>query len=133
MSQGKNLGFQESHGRKKNTSAAEGGQKILAFFFVENHDFSGKMTNFRAFWNFTDVRFATFSVLAGVSFGENEISTDVRFRTFFWRHKRTRGGRKKNSRLSPTVLGPQSPVVRPKWRKTQNVTPWWLTLKFEAI
>ena len=42
------------------------------------------MTNFGAFWNFTDVRFATFSVLTGVSFGKNEISTDVVFWAFFW-------------------------------------------------
>ena len=67
---------------------------------MQNQDFSGKMANFEAFWNFTDVRFAAFSVLTGVSFGENEISTDVRFRAFFWRQKRTRGvKKKKNSRL----------------------------------
>ena len=36
------LGFQKSHGCKKMTSAAEGGRKILAFFFVQNQDFSGK-------------------------------------------------------------------------------------------
>ena len=85
------MGFQESHGRKKNTSAAEGGRKILAFFLVQNQDFSGKMTDLGAFWNFTDVRFRTFSVLTGVSFGENEISTDVRFRAFGGGAKRDKG------------------------------------------
>ena len=97
---GKNLGFQQSHGRKKNTSAAEGGQKNFAFFFVQNQDFSGKITNFGAFWNFTDARFATFSVLTGVSFGENEISTDVRFRASFWGQNGTRG-EKKRKKLTP--------------------------------
>ena len=60
----------------------------------------GEMLNFGAFWNFTGVRFATFSVLTGVSFGENEISTDVRFRAFFLEAKTDKGRRKKkNSRL----------------------------------
>ena len=69
---GKNLGFHKSHGCKKMTSAAEGGRKIVAFFFlVQNPDFSAKMTNFGAFQNFTDVIFGTFSFLTGVSFGKN--------------------------------------------------------------
>ena len=95
------MGFQESHGRKKNTSAAKGGRKILAppFFFVQNQDFSGKITIFGAFWNFTDVRFATFSVLTGAGFGENEISTDVRFRAFFGGKTGQGEKEKKNSRL----------------------------------
>ena len=58
------------------TSTAEGGRKFLAFFFVQIQDFSGKITNFGAFQNFTDVRFGTFSISTGASFGENEIATD---------------------------------------------------------
>ena len=80
------MGFQEPHGRENNTLAAEGGRKILAFFLVQNQDFSGKMTNFGAFWNFTDV-----------SFGENEISTDVRFGDFFWGQKDGREEEKKTT------------------------------------
>ena len=110
------MGFHKSHGRKKNTSAAEGGRKILAFFFFfcENQDFSGKMTNFGAFWNFTDVRFATFSVLTDVSFGENEISTDVRFRALGG--VKTGGGqtKKKNSRLSTFWGTPLPTIVKKK-------------------
>ena len=79
------------------TSAAEGGRKNLAFFLVQNQDFSGKMTNFGAFWNFTDVRFATFSVLTDASFGENEISTDARFRAFFGGQNGTRGENNKKT------------------------------------
>ena len=52
------------------------------------------MTNFGAFWNFTDVRFAAFLVLTGVSFGENEISTDVRFPDFFGGKIERRGVKK---------------------------------------
>ena len=52
------------------------------------------MTDFGAFWNFTDVRFRTFSVLTDVGFGENEISTYVRFRAFFWGQNDTREGKK---------------------------------------
>ena len=37
------------------TSAAEGGRKILAFFLVKNQDFGGKITNFGAFQNPTDI------------------------------------------------------------------------------
>ena len=74
-------------------------EKFWPFFFVQNQDFSGKMTNFGAFWNFTDVRFATFSVLTGASFGENEISTGVRFRAFFWGAKPDKGSIKKTHAL----------------------------------
>ena len=81
------MGFQESHGRKKNTSAPEGGRKNLAFFFGSKSRFQWENDKF---WNFTDVQFATFSVLTDVSFGENEISTDVSFRDFFW--AKSRGG-----------------------------------------
>ena len=90
---GKNLGFHKSHGCKKITSAAEGGRKNLAFFLVQNQNFGGKMTNW-AFQNFADVRFATFSILTGVSFGKNEISTDVRFWDFFLGQKHGREGGK---------------------------------------
>ena len=62
---------------------------------MQNQDFSGKTTNFGAFWNVTDVRFATFSVSTGVSFGENEISTDVIFRAFFGGQNLMREGKKK--------------------------------------
>ena len=62
------------------TSAAEGA--FLAFFLVQNQDFSGKITIFGAFWTFTDVRFGPFSVLTDVSFEENEISIDAIFRLF---------------------------------------------------
>ena len=74
------MGFQKFHGCKKITLAGEGGRNKLAFLLVQNQDFGGKMTSFVAFWNFMDVRFATFSVLTGISFGEN---TDVRLRP--WR------------------------------------------------
>ena len=97
MSRGKNLGFHKSHGCKKITSAAEGDQKIWAFFFAQNQDFSGKMTNFWPFQNFTDVKFGTFSVLMDVRFGENKISTDVRFRDFFWGKIERRGVKKKKT------------------------------------
>ena len=75
------MGFKKSHGCEKISSAAEGGRKISAFFFflVQNQDFSGKITNLGAFQNPTDVRFRTFPILTDASFGENEISTDVRF------------------------------------------------------
>ena len=76
-------------------SAAEGGRKILAFFFVQNQDFSGKITNFGTFQNPTDVRFRTFPILTDVSFGENEISTDVRFRDFFLGKIERRGEKNK--------------------------------------
>ena len=84
------------------TSAAEGGRKFLTFFLVQNQDFSGKMTSFGEFQNPTEVRFRTFSVLTHVSFGENEISRDVRFGAFFLGggQNDTREG-KKNSRLRP--------------------------------
>ena len=53
--------------------AAEKFWPFFSFFFlVQNQDFSGKMTNFGAFQNPTDVRFRTFSILTDVSFGENE-------------------------------------------------------------
>ena len=96
---GENLGFQESHGRKKNTSATEAAEKFWPFFLVQNQDFSGEMTNFGAFWNFTVVRFATLSVLTDVSFGENEISTDVRFRAFLG--GKTGQGEKRKKKLAP--------------------------------
>ena len=92
---GKNLGFHKSHGCNKMTSAAEGGRKNLAFFLVQNQDFSGKITNFGAFQNPTDVRFRTFPILTDVGFGENEISTDVRFRDFFGGKIEKRGFGKK--------------------------------------
>ena len=76
-------------------SAAEGGRKILAFFFflVQNQDFSGKIANFGAFQNPTDARFRTFPILTDVSFGGNEIS---RFRDFFLGKIERRGFKKKN-------------------------------------
>ena len=85
---------------RKNPRPPKAAEKVWPFFLVQNQDFSGKMTNFGAFWNFADAKFATFSVLTGVSFGENKISTDVRFRTFFWRQKRTRGEKKKTHALA---------------------------------
>ena len=45
------------------------------FFFGAKSRFRGKMTNFGAFQNFTDARFATFSFSTDVSFRENENST----------------------------------------------------------
>ena len=53
------------------------------------------MTIFGAFQNFTDVRFGTFSISTGASFGENEISTDVR--DFFWGKIERRGVLKKKT------------------------------------
>ena len=96
---GKNFCFHKSHGCKKMTSAAEGGLNFLAFFFVQNQDFSGKITSFGAFQNPTDVRFRAFPILADVSFGENEMSTHVRFREFFL-GKIERRGTKTKRRLS---------------------------------
>ena len=77
------MGFQESHGRNKNTSDAEGGRKTLAFSLVQNQDLSGKIyffltsqeVQFLTFLNFTDVRFGPLSNLAGVSFRGFSIST----------------------------------------------------------
>ena len=90
-------------------------EKFWLFFLVQNQDFSGKMTNFGAFWNFTGVRFATFSVLTGVSFGENEISTDVRFRAFFFWAKPDKGRKKTLTPYLVYILGGVS----------QKLFPWW--------
>ena len=62
---GKNLGFQKSHGGENDLGRRR---------WPKNFGFSGKITNFGAFQNFTDVRFSTdgtFSISTGVSFGEN--------------------------------------------------------------
>ena len=86
--------FQESHGRKKNTS------KNIAppFFWCEiktNFVKSGRILE-----HFTDVRFATISVLTDVRFGENEISTNVRIRGFLVGGKTTRG-KKTKQKITP--------------------------------
>ena len=98
---------------------------FLFCFLLQNQDFSGKVTNFGVFWNFTDVRFATFSVLTDASFGENEISTDVRFWAFFWGQNGTRGEKKKLTPLAE-FGGPLNPPKTPKFpplgpAKSQNV------------
>ena len=92
---GKNLGFHKSYGCKKITSAGEGGRKILAFFFCAKSRFQWENVEFWGISEFHYVRFGTFSISTGVSFGENEISTDARFRDFFGGKIERRGVKKK--------------------------------------
>ena len=101
------------------TSAAKGGRKFLAPFLVQNHNFSGKKMFFTsqkviflAFQNFTDVRFATFSILTDVSFRECENFTGVRFRDIFLGNYVEEGWKKnltpkckKNTKM-PEKIGP---------------------------
>ena len=70
----------------------------MVFFFVQNQNFSGEMPNFGAFQNFTDVRFATFSILTDASFEENKISMDARFWASFFGPKREEGRKQKNQK-----------------------------------
>ena len=75
------MGFQESHGRGKNTSAAEGGRKILAFFFFgAKLRFQWENVEFWSILEFHGCKICYIFSFDGRNFWRNEISTDVRFR-----------------------------------------------------
>ena len=71
---GENSRLKKSHGCKKKKSAAEGGRKFLAFFFLckikisvgEIFFLTSQEVKFLTFQNLTGVRFGPFSSLAGV-------------------------------------------------------------------
>ena len=77
------MGFHKSHGCKKITSA---------FFFAAKSRFQWGNDEFGGI-----LRFATFSVLTDASFGENEISTYVRFSGLG-------GAREERKKLTPKLF-----------------------------